>query len=207
MAGLLEEIKSGRTDIVIGTQLIAKGHHFPHLALAGVVDADLGLAHGDPRAGERSWQLLPQVTGRAGREGGQGRGLIQTYMPEHPVMKAMVSGDRERFLEEECRMRELGGLPPFGRLAALIVTSKDASKAALFARELARCAPPSKLMRVLGPAEAPIFIIRKRARFRLLLKARRRADIQAYIRQWLSSAPKPRGDIRLTIDIDPHSFL
>jgi primosomal protein N' (replication factor Y) len=207
LRALLEKIKRREIDIIIGTQLVAKGHHFPGLALVGVVDGDLGLAHGDPRAGERSWQLLQQVTGRAGRADIAGRGYIQTHMPEHPVMQALVSGDRERFLREEAKMRERGGLPPFGRLAALIVSSKSAERAFEHARNLARLAPPSGLVRILGPAEAPIFVIRGRARYRLLLKAERRADMQAYVREWLARCPQAAGDVKLTIDIDPHSFM
>ncbi len=207
MRVLLEKISAREIDIIVGTQLVAKGHHFPGLALVGVVDGDLGLAHGDPRAGERTWQLLQQVTGRAGREQIAGRGLIQTYMPEHPVMQAMVSGDRDRFLKEEGQAREKGGLPPYGRLAALIVSSNNSAEAASYARALAHSAPRSKKLRVLGPAEAPIFMIRGRARYRLLIKAEREVDIQAFITAWLAPLPKPRGQLKLTIDIDPHSFM
>ena len=207
MRSLLEKISAREIDIIVGTQLVAKGHHFPGLALVGVVDGDLGLAHGDPRAGERTWQLLQQVTGRAGREQIAGRGLIQTYMPEHPVMQAMVSGDRERFLKEEGEARKKGALPPYGRLAALIISSNNSAEAASYARALAQCAPHSKKLRVLGPAEAPIFMIRGRARFRLLIKAQREVDIQAFIRAWLAPLPKPKGQLKLTIDIDPHSFM
>ncbi|MCF6198151.1 MAG: primosomal protein N' [Hyphomicrobiaceae bacterium] len=207
MRTLLEKISAREVDIIVGTQLVAKGHHFPGLALVGVVDGDLGLAHGDPRAGERTWQLLQQVTGRAGREQIAGRGLIQTYMPEHPVMQAMVSGDRERFLKEEGEARQKGALPPYGRLAALIISSNNSAEAAGYARILAQGAPRSAKLRVLGPAEAPIFMIRGRARFRLLIKAQREVDIQAFIKAWLAPLPKPKGQLKLTIDIDPHSFM
>ena len=207
MRALLDRITNREIDIIIGTQLVAKGHHFPGLALVGVVDGDLGLAHGDPRAGERTYQLLQQVTGRAGRASIAGRGLIQTYMPEHPVMLAMVSGDRDRFLIQEGEARQKGALPPYGRLAAIIVSSTQASEAASYARMLAGRAPLSSKLRVLGPAEAPLFIIRGRARFRLLLKAEREVDIQAYIKQWLDPLPRPKGSLKLTIDIDPHSFM
>ncbi len=204
---LLDKITNREIDIIIGTQLVAKGHHFPGLALVGVVDGDLGLAHGDPRAGERTYQLLQQVTGRAGRAAIAGRGLIQTYMPEHPVMRAMVSGDRDQFLRQEGEAREKGALPPYGRLAAIIVSSNETSQAANYARMLAGRAPRSSKLRVLGPAEAPIFMIRGRARFRLLIKAQRDVDIQAYIKQWLEPLPRPKGSLKLTIDIDPHSFM
>ena len=207
MRVLLEKITDREIDVIIGTQLVAKGHHFPGLALVGVVDGDLGLAHGDPRAGERTYQLLQQVTGRAGRASIAGRGLIQTYMPEHPVMQAMVSGDRDRFLLQEGEAREKGLLPPYGRLASIIVSSKQTSEAANYARMLAGRAPRSSKLRVLGPAEAPIFMIRGRARFRLLIKAQREVDIQAYVKQWLEPLPRPTGSLKLTIDIDPHSFM
>ena len=207
MRALLEKIAAREVDIIVGTQLVAKGHHFPGLALVGVVDGDLGLAQGDPRAGERTWQLLQQVTGRAGRAAIAGKGMIQTYMPEHPVMRAMVSGDRERFLREEGEARQKGGLPPYGRLAALIISSNNTTEAAGYARMLARSAPRSQKLRVLGPAEAPVFMIRGRARFRLLVKAERSVDIQAYIKAWLDPLPKPKGQMKLTIDIDPHSFM
>src|SRR6185437_5017567 len=119
----LAEISEGRVDIVIGTQLVAKGHHFPRLNLVGVVDADMGLGHGDPRAAERTFQLLHQVFGRAGREAGQGRGLLQTHQPEHPVMWALIAGDREAFYATEIETRERFGYPPFGRLASVVVSA------------------------------------------------------------------------------------
>ena len=203
----LREIEDREVDIVIGTQLVAKGHHFPGLALVGVVDADLGLAHADPRAAERTFQLLNQVTGRAGRDAIPGRGLIQTYMPEHPVIQALASGVRDAFLAREIGARKAAMLPPFGRLAALLVSagSRDAAKS--YARSLARAAPSAAKIEVLGPAEAPVAVIRGRFRFRLLVKATREADMQAYLRLWLKETPKPKGDVRLIIDVDPYSFL
>ena len=207
MRALLERITNRQVDIIVGTQLVAKGHHFPGLALVGVIDGDLGLAHGDPRAGERTYQLLQQVTGRAGRAQIEGRGYIQTYMPEHPVMLAMVSGDRDRFLHEEGEARKKGALPPYGRLAAIIISSNNTNEAATYARLVAQKAPRSSKLRVLGPAEAPIFMIRGRARYRLLVKADRSVDLQAYIAQWLKTVPPARGGLKLTLDIDPHSFM
>jgi primosomal protein N' (replication factor Y) (superfamily II helicase) len=203
----LREIEEREVDIVIGTQLVAKGHHFPGLALVGVVDGDLGLAQADPRAAERTFQLLTQVTGRAGREAIKGRGLIQTYMPEHPVVAALVSGDRDTFLAREIDERRKATLPPFGRLAALLVSASSREAAESYAREVARAAPAAAKIEVLGPAEAPLAVIRGRYRFRLLVKATREADLQAYLRLWLSAVPKAKGDIRLTVDIDPYSFL
>jgi primosomal protein N' (replication factor Y) len=206
----LAAVARGEADIIIGTQLVAKGHNFPKLTLVGVVDADLGLAHGDPRAAEKTFQLLQQVTGRAGRfvnEAGAARGLLQTYSPGHPVMQAIVAGDREAFYASEIADRRAVGLPPFGRLAGLIVSADDRQSAQSYARALALAAPNSKEIRVLGPTDAPLAVIRGRHRFRLLVKAERSADLQAYIRQWVLQADPPRGSVRLQVDIDPQSFL
>jgi primosomal protein N' (replication factor Y) (superfamily II helicase) len=203
----LHWIEDREADIVIGTQLVAKGHHFPGLALVGVVDADLGLAHADPRAAERTFQLLNQVTGRAGREAIPGRGLIQTYMPAHPVIQALASGDRDAFLAREIEARKVAMIPPFGRLAALLISASSRDAAESYARSLARATPAAQKVEVLGPAEAPLVVLRGRFRFRLLVKAAREADLQAYLRLWLSEAPKPKGDVRLDVNIDPYSFL
>ncbi len=208
MREIIRTIEAGGIDIVIGTQMVAKGHHFPHLATVGIVDGDLGLALGaDPRAGERTFQLLHQVTGRAGRALTEGRGYVQTYMPEHPVMAAIVAGDREAFIEEEISVRRRGLLPPYGRLAALIVSARDKDTAHRIARDIAHRAPPAERIEILGPAEAPIAVVRGRHRWRLLVKAPREIDVQAYLRAWLGALPPLKGDIRLTVDIDPYSFL
>ena len=208
MRQVIKQIESGDTDIIIGTQLVAKGHHFPNLNLVGIVDGDLGLAQGaDPRAGERTFQLLHQVTGRAGREAIRGRAFIQTHLPEHPVMAAILSGDRDAFIDQEIKIRQAGMLPPYGRLAALIVSDKDKETAELIARDVAHRAPPAELIQVLGPAEAPIAVIRGRYRWRILVKAPREIDLQNYLRAWLSRVPPLKGDIRLAVDIDPYSFL
>jgi primosomal protein N' (replication factor Y) len=203
----LDDVAAGRFDIVIGTQLVAKGHHFPKLNLVGIVDADLGLGNGDPRAGERTFQLLHQVVGRAGREEGQGVGLLQTHQPEHPVMKALISGDREAFYSSEIALREASGYPPFGRLASLVITANERHAAEAYARTLAHAAPKDEQVRVLGPAEAPVAVVRGRHRFRLLVKAPRGFDLSMYLRQWLADAPKPRGNVRLEVDVDPQSFF
>ncbi len=220
----LEEIAQGNFDIVIGTQLVAKGHNFPRLTLVGVVDGDVGLSSGDPRAAERTFQLLQQVTGRAGRGDQPGRGLVQTWQPDHPVMRALLSGDTERFYAEEIASRERAGLPPFGRLAALIISGNDRASTETHARALARAAhglPPSDRWRVtgpgalpsaddimvLGPAEAPIAVVRGRHRFRILLKAPRSTDLQGFLRAMIDAAPPERGGVRVAIDVDPHSFL
>lgn len=203
----LEAIADGEADIVVGTQLVAKGHNFPAMTLVGVVDADIGLSNGDPRAAERTFQLLSQVTGRAGRSGRKSLGLIQTYQPEHPVMRAIISGDSEAFYEREIAERERSSLPPFGRLAAIIVSANERAEAESHARALRLAAPASDVLETLGPAEAPLSLLAGRHRFRLLVHGTRRADIQAYLRQMIASAPRPRGSIRVQVDIDPQSFL
>jgi primosomal protein N' (replication factor Y) len=207
MRAELTEIAEGRVDVIVGTQLVAKGHHFPRLNLVGVVDADLGLGNGDPRASERTFQLLNQVIGRAGREQGRGIGYLQTHQPEHPVMKALVACDREAFYDSEIEARERTGYPPFGRLASLIVSAGDRPTAEGFARRLAAIAPIDDKVQVLGPAEAPLAVIKGRYRFRLLVKTTRSYDLSAYLRDWLAGAPKINGTLKLEVDIDPQSFL
>src|SRR5205823_2951169 len=169
----LAEIERGLVDIIIGTQLVAKGHHFPKLNLVGVIDADLGLANGDPRAAERTFQLLHQVTGRAGREEGRGIGYLQTHQPEHPVLRALVAADRDAFYTSEIELREKTHYPPFARLASVLVSAGERSAAESFARRLAAASPRADEVRVLGPAEAPLAVVRGRHRFRLLVKAPR----------------------------------
>jgi primosomal protein N' (replication factor Y) len=203
----LEAITKGEVDVVIGTQLVAKGHHFPSLALVGVVDADLGLGYGDPRAAERTFQLLHQVVGRAGREAAPGRGLLQTYQPEHPVMQALIAGDREAFYSREIAAREEAGLPPFARLGSLIVSGTEGPQVEAHSRKLAAAAPREESVRVLGPAEAPLALIRGRRRWRLLVKSPRNFDLSRYLRVWLAGGPQPRGSVQVTVDVDPQSFL
>ncbi|MBN8919801.1 MAG: primosomal protein N' [Rhizobiales bacterium] len=200
-------VESGKADIIIGTQLVAKGHHFPKLNLVGVVDADMGLGQGDPRAAERTFQLLHQVAGRAGREAGRGRALLQTHQPDHPVMRALIAGDREAFYAHEIETRERYGYPPFGRLASIVVHAPDKHAAEAHARALAAAAPADGNVRVLGPAEAPIALVRGRHRFRLLVKSPRGFDLSAYVRAWLKQAPPLTGGLRRDVDIDPQSFL
>ena len=189
----LDDIAQGRFDIVIGTQLVAKGHHFPKLNLVGVIDADLGLANGDPRAAERTFQLLHQVTGRAGREEGRGIGYLQTHQPEHPVMRALVAADRDAFYTSEIELREKTHYPPFGRLASLLISAGERPAAESYARRLAAASPFADEVRVLGPAEAPLAVVRGRYRFRLLVKSPRAFDLSGYLRDWLAAAPKPHG--------------
>ena len=203
----LEAIAKGEADIVIGTQLVAKGHNFPLMTLVGVVDADLGLSNGDPRAAERTYQLLSQVTGRAGRSGHKSLGLIQTFQPQHPVMQALASGDAETFYERETGERRRAGLPPFGRLASVIVSAATRLEAEGHARGLRAAAPAAPGIMVLGPAEAPLALIRGRHRFRLLVHGERGRDLQGIVREMLAKGPKPRGSVQVQVDIDPQSFL
>ena len=207
MRSELNEIAEGRVDIIIGTQLVAKGHNFPRLNLVGVIDTDLGLSNGDPRAAERTFQLLNQVVGRAGREQGRGVGYLQTHQPEHPVIKALIANDREAFYASEIDIRERTGYPPFGRLASLIVSAGDRPTAEGFARKLAAMAPLDERIQVLGPAEAPLAVIKGRYRFRLLVKSLRNVDLSQYLREWLEAGPKTKGNLKLEVDVDPQSFL
>ncbi len=203
----LDAIAKGEADIVIGTQLVAKGHNFPLMTLVGIVDADLGLANGDPRAAERTFQLLSQVTGRAGRTGRKSHGLLQTYQPLHPVMQAIVSGDAGAFYDREIAERERALLPPFGRLASVIVSADTRGDAENHARALRVAAPQVSGIAVLGPAEAPLALVRGRHRFRLLVHGRRNSDMQAFLRAMLANGPKERGSVHVQLDIDPQSFL
>jgi primosomal protein N' (replication factor Y) len=203
----LDEVADGRFDIIIGTQLVAKGHHFPKLNLVGVIDADLGLANGDPRAAERTFQLLHQVVGRAGREERPGIGYLQTHQPEHPVMRALVAADREAFYTREIELREKTRYPPFGRLASLLISAGQRPSAESYGRRLVAVAPRSDAVRILGPAEAPLAVVRGRHRFRLLVKSPRGFDLSAYLRAWLSAAPTRKGSLKLEVDVDPQSFL
>ena len=203
---LVQKIESHAVDLVIGTQIVAKGYHFPLLTLVGVVDADLGLAGGDLRAAERTYQLLYQVAGRAGRAERPGRVLVQTYMPEHPVLKAIASGDRDRFIEAEIAARRDAVMPPFGRLVAVIVSGTDEKAVIAAARALGRAAPRGEGIEVWGPAPAPLALLRGRHRHRLLLRAPRTVAVQPVLRRWLETASVPRA-VRIQVDVDPYSFL
>lgn len=204
----IEAIAAGEAEIVIGTQLVAKGHNFPLLTLVGVIDADLGLMGSDLRAAERSFQLIRQVAGRAGRADRPGLALVQTHQPDHPVIRAILSGDDEGFWQAEALERQALGMPPFGRLAGLILSGTRLEAVMEAAHRLADTTGPLDAIgaQVFGPAPAPIARIRGRHRVRFLVKARRSAPLQAAIRQWLAGVKLP-GDLRLAVDIDPQSFL
>jgi primosomal protein N' (replication factor Y) len=196
----------GGIDILIATQAAAKGHDFPHLNLVGVVDADLGLRGGDLRAGERTFQLLTQVSGRAGRRERPGRALIQSWAPDHPVMVALALGDRSAFTATELAERRAAALPPFTRLAAVIISGPDPAALGGFCETMARVAPNAAGVEVFGPADAPIGLVRGRRRKRFLVRAERTVDLAAYMEAWRARVRLP-GPIRLSIDIDPYSFL
>jgi primosomal protein N' (replication factor Y) len=205
-AELVERMAERDIDLLIGTQVVAKGHHFPWLTLVGVVDADLGLAGGDLRAAERTFQLLSQVAGRAGRAQRPGRVLLQTYQPEDKVMMALASGDAERFFAVETDDRRNNGMPPFGRLAAIIVSGPEAGAVDRTAGDLARSAPRGGEIEIYGPAPAPLSLLRGRHRRRLLVKAAKSTGIQGLLRQWLRRVTPPSG-VRIQVDIDPYSFI
>jgi primosomal protein N' (replication factor Y) len=205
-AALVEAVEAREVDLLVGTQLVTKGYHFPHLTLVGVVDADLGLAGGDLRAGERTFQQIAQVSGRAGRGTKPGRVLLQTHQPDARIMRALVEYDAEGFYAAETDARRDLGLPPFGRLAGIVVSGEDAAAVAATARALGRSAPRADGLSVLGPAPAPLAMLRGRHRQRLLVHARRSLDLQGIIAAWLEAVAAP-GSVRVTVDIDPYNFL
>src|ERR1700722_4480739 len=193
-------------DVLIGTQIVAKGHHFPQLTLVGVIDADLGGSDGDLRARERTFQLLHQVSGRAGRAEKPGLVLLQTRNPEDAVMQALAKGDRDGFYEQERSFREASASPPFGRLAALVISGYDGDAVRDIARQLAKAAPAARGVKVWGPTPAFYQLLRGRSRERLLVQAERNVDMQAYLRTWLDRVKLPNA-VRMAVDIDPVSFF
>jgi primosomal protein N' (replication factor Y) len=203
---LVTQMSDRQLDILIGTQIMAKGYHFPRLTLVGVVDGDLGLAGGDPRAAERTFQLLQQIAGRSGRGEDPGRVLLQTTAPDHPVMQALVKGDRDAFMAAEMKEREAYHLPPFSRLASVTVSGEDVNQVIRFANELAAKAPQDERLRILGPAPAPFAMLRGRYRHRLLIQAPRHINLSQTLRQWLDTIETPR-QLRILVDVDPYSFL
>ncbi len=204
---MIDRIAAGGADIVIGTQMVAKGHNFPLLTLVGVIDADLGLQGSDLRAAEKTFQLLRQVAGRAGRVEQPGLALLQTYQPEHPVIRAILSGDEESFWRSEAAERQAAGVPPYGRLAGIVISASTAEAAFDLGNALARADGPLRKVgaQVYGPAPAPIARVRGRHRVRLLVKAAKGVAIQPALREWVGQFV-PRGDTRLSVDIDPQSF-
>ncbi|MFO1239141.1 MAG: primosomal protein N' [Sphingomonadaceae bacterium] len=205
-AEFVGKMEAGEIDIVIGTQLVTKGYHFPNLTLVGVVDADLGLQGGDLRAAERSFQQIAQVAGRAGRGEKPGHVYVQTHEPSAPVIRALVSGDAESFYAAETESRREAGAPPFGRFAGIIVSSESMKDAQDTAQQIGKSAPLVEGMHVYGPAPAPLAMLRGRHRQRLLVHARRALDVQDVIRDWLGALEWPRS-VRVSVDVDPYSFV
>lgn len=205
-AEFVGRMEAGDIDIVVGTQLVTKGYHFPNLTLVGVIDADLGLEGGDLRAAERTFQQIRQVSGRAGRGSKPGHVFIQTHSPKAQVIQALVTGDSEAFYEAETEARRDAGAPPFGRYAAIVVSSEEQACAHEVARAVAQSAPRVDGMAVYGPAPAPLAMLRGRHRYRLLVHARRALDVQDVIRDWLGGLDWP-AKARVTVDVDPYNFL
>lgn len=202
----MERMTSGEIDILVGTQMVVKGHNFPRLTFVGVVDGDLGLAGGDPRAGERTFQTLVQVAGRAGRADKPGHALIQTHQPDHEALIALAAGDRERFISAELAMRDMLGLPPFGKLAAVIIWGFDLKKTEQFAKDFVMKAPRADGIEILGPSEPPIGRLRGQFRRRILVQAEASVNLSAYMQAWRAKTRLP-PKIKLQIDIDPQSFM
>ncbi|MEQ1547702.1 MAG: primosomal protein N' [Chakrabartia sp.] len=205
-AEFVGKMEAGDIDIVIGTQLVTKGYHFPNLTLVGVIDADLGLQGGDLRAAERSFQQIAQVAGRAGRGTKPGRVFVQTHEPDAPVIRALISGDAESFYAAETEARKDAGAPPFGRFAAIIISSENLKEAQDTAALIGKTAPRVDGMATYGPAPAPLAMLRGRHRMRLLVHARRALDVQDVIRDWLGALTWPRS-VRVSVDVDPYSFV
>ncbi|TMM50349.1 primosomal protein N' [Qipengyuania marisflavi] len=205
-AEFIAMVEAGAIDVIVGTQLVTKGFHFPELTLVGVVDADLGLEGGDLRAGERTYQQVAQVAGRAGRGSKPGEVLIQTRHPEAAVIAALAAGDRDAFYDAETEGRRLAGAPPFGRWAAIIVSSEDDTEARMAANRIGDTRPQVEDCMILGPAPAPLSLLRGRYRYRLLINARRSVQLQDIIRSWLGAVHHPPG-VRVAVDIDPYSFV
>ncbi len=207
MSQIIADMSAKKIDILIGTQMIAKGHHFADLAVVGVVDADLGLAGGDLRASERTYQLLHQLSGRAGRETIRGQVYLQSYLPEHPVIKALVSGDRDAFLAAELAARSNAHMPPFSRLAAVIIEGEKEENVIKTAKELAsKLQTLNSKLHLYGPAPAPLFMLRGKYRYRLMVKAERNINLPDIMKNWVESVKTP-SNVRIKLDIDPQSFL
>ena len=204
----IETIANGEADIIIGTQLVAKGHNFPLLTLVGVIDADLGLQGSDLRAAERTFQLMRQVAGRAGRAEKEGLALLQSFQPEHPVIRAILSGDEDGFWRAEAAEREQAGVPPYGRMAGIVLSGPEVGPVFDLGNHLARNDAALRRVgaQVFGPAPAPIARIRGRHRVRLLVKAPKGAALQAALADWVAGL-RLKGDLRLSVDIDPQSFF
>ncbi|MDR1031728.1 MAG: primosomal protein N' [Holosporales bacterium] len=209
MQQLYDDIVNHRCDVIVGTQIFSKGHHFPDISLVGVIDADAGLMGSDPRASEQTYQAIQQVSGRAGRAQVRGKVLLQTYSPDTPLFKALKEYNSEEFFRLEMHSRKVSQLPPYARLAAIIMSSNDAKQVEEFAKKIVASTPSANAkassLQILGPAPAAMARLQGRNRWRILLRAVRHYDIQSYIRAWLKATKVP-SSIRLTIDIDPYNL-
>jgi primosomal protein N' (replication factor Y) len=203
---VIEKVMNHELDILIGTQMIAKGHHFPKLEFVGIIDADLGLEGGDMRAMERTYQILHQVAGRAGREDKLGKVLVQTYMPDNSAIKALTADDGAAFVANEMKQRRLFGMPPYTRLATITLSGKLEKQVKNAIAELARIAPNAAGVDVMGPAPAPMSFLRGQYRYRIILKTPSGFNIQHYIDAWLKRI-KLSSALTLRVDIDPYSFV
>lgn len=206
MEDAVNSIINGEVDIIIGTQIIAKGHHFPNLTLVGIIDADLGLEGGDLRASERTYQLLHQVSGRAGRESHKGRVIIQSYMPDNMIIKALSDWDREKFFAHETKSRKITTMPPYSRLASLIFKGKNETEVFFAAKNFVKTAPVAENIEVLGPAQAQMYRVRGDFRYRVLIKSPRNVNLQKWLKQAVFVTKVPNG-VKIKVDIDPYSFL
>jgi len=206
IADRMARMANGDIDILVGTQMVVKGHNFPQLTFVGVVDGDLSLAGGDIRAGERTYQTLVQVAGRAGRADKPGYALIQTHQPEHEALQALAAGDRARFVEAERAMRDLLELPPFGKLASIIMSGPDPKGTAHFAKNVVTAAPRADGIEISGPSEAPIARLRGRFRQRLLIQAQNGVNLSSYMAAWRRRVKVP-AKYKFQVDIDPQSFM
>ena len=203
---LVAKMEQGEIDIVIGTQILAKGHHFPNLTLVGVVDADMGLFGTDFRAAEHTFQQLFQVAGRAGRGKIPGRVLLQTYQPTHPVLMAICAGNRDEFLRADMDARRAAKMPPFGQLVAIIIESKRESVLKKFCDELANAKPNANGVRILGPVMAQIYQVRGLFRMRFLVAGDEKALLQPFVKTWMARVKVPTN-VRVKIDVNPQSFM
>ena len=205
MESLIGRIESGEVDVIIGTQILAKGHHFANLTLVGVIDADGLLYSTDFRAAEKTFQQLFQVAGRAGRGENRGRVLIQTYQPDHPVMQAIAANNRDEFVAKDMANRKAAGMPPFGQLIAVIIEHPNEFELVKFCNQLASAAPVINGGKILGPIPADIYQIRQWYRMRFLIMGGENAALQPVVEKWLAGVPQPK-EARLKIDVSPQSF-
>ncbi len=206
VSAVIRKMEQGEVDILIGTQILAKGHHFPSLTLVGIVDADLGLMGSDLRASEQTFQLLSQVSGRAGRGEKKGTVYLQTLYPENAVLQALIANDRDKFLTLEKKTRRILKMPPYGKLAAIIVSGANRDQTENVAVRLGQAAPNTDCISTLGPAPAPIYMLRGRYRYRLLVKTAKNIKIQEVVREWLRRVDCP-SNVRIEVDVDPYSFM